>query len=291
MSGGGTDPWPTPRQSSTQMPELPEVETHIVELRPLLEGRRVEGASVFWPRTIAEPDPDRFCDLIRNRRFGELQRRAKYMLLGLDAGWTLVVHLRMTGTLRVVPSDREMDRHTQVVLGLEGGEELRYLDLRKFGRFWLVRDADRVLPSLGPEPLSRHFTGRWLHGALARRQAAIKAVLLDQSVGAGVGNIYADEALFRARIHPERPAASLTLKECQTLCRTIRHVLRTGIAWRGSFVSSYEPPSGVPGRFQARHQVFRRTGEPCPRCRTVIERIRVGQRSTHYCPACQQVSV
>ena len=128
------------------------------------------------------------------------------------------------------------------------------------------------------------------HGVLARRQAAIKAVLLDQRVGAGVGNIYADEALFRARIHPERPAASLTLKECQTLCRTVRHVLRTGIAWRGSFISSYAPPSGVPGRFQTRHQVFRRTGEPCPHCRTTIERIRVGQRSTHYCPACQQVA-
>ena len=270
------------------MPELPEVETHIVELRPLLEGRRVESAEVSWTRTIAEPDPDRFCDLIRGRRFEDLQRRAKYMLMGLDAGWTLVVHLRMTGTLRVVPSDREMHRHAHVVLGLEGGEELRYLDPRKFGRFWLVRDSDRVLPPLGPEPLSRHFTGRWLHGVLARRQAAIKAVLLDQRVGAGVGNIYADEALFRARIHPERPAASLTLKECQTLCRTVRHVLRTGIAWRGSFISSYAPPSGVPGRFQARHQVFRRTGEPCPRCRTVIERIRVGQRSTHYCPACQQ---
>ena len=272
------------------MPELPEVETHIVELRPLLEGRRIESASVSWARTIAEPEPDRFRQLIRGRRFEDLQRRAKYMLLGLDAGWTLVVHLRMTGTLRVVPSDREMDKHVQVVLGLEGGEELRYLDTRKFGRFWLVRDPDRVLPPLGPEPLSPAFTGRWLHGAMARRQAAVKAVLLDQRVGAGVGNIYADEALFRARIHPERPAASLTLKECQTLCRAVRHVIRTGIAWRGSFISSYAPPSGVPGRFQARHQVFRRTGEPCPNCRTAIERIRVGQRSTHYCPACQQIA-
>ena len=157
------------------MPELPEVETHIVELRPLLEGRRIESASVSWARTIAEPEPDRFRQLIRGRRFEDLQRRAKYMLLGLDAGWTLVVHLRMTGTLRVVPSDRERDKHVQVVLGLEGGEELRYLDTRKFGRFWLVRDPDRVLPPLGPEPLSPAFTGRWLHGAMARRQAAVKA--------------------------------------------------------------------------------------------------------------------
>lgn len=290
MPDGGTEPWLAPKRSSAEMPELPEVETHIVELRPLLEGRRVESASVSWARIIAEPDPDRFCDQIRGLRFRELQRRAKYMLLGLDAGWTLVVHLRMTGTLRVVPADQEMHRHAHVVLDLEGGEELRYLDPRKFGRFWLVRDPDRILPPLGPEPLSRHFTGRWLHGVLARRQAAIKAVLLDQRVGAGVGNIYADEALFRARIHPERPAASLTLKECQTLCRTVRLVLRTGIAWRGSFISSYAPPSGVPGRFQTRHQVFRRTGEPCPRCRTVIERIRVGQRSTHYCPVCQRVA-
>ena len=269
------------------MPELPEVETHIVELRPQLEGRRIEGASIFWPRTIAEPDPNQFCQLIQGRRFNKLQRRAKYMLLGLDAGWTLVVHLRMTGTLRVVPVGQVPARHTQVVLELERGEELHYRDLRKFGRFWLVRDPNEVLPKLGPEPLSRQFTGRWLHTVLAGRKAPIKAALLDQRIGAGVGNIYADEGLFRAHIHPERPAGTLTLKECQLLCRTIRHVLRTGIAWRGSFVSSYEPPSGVPGRFQARHQVFRRTGQPCPRCERTIERIPVGQRSTHFCPTCQ----
>ncbi len=269
------------------MPELPEVETHVRELAGLLPGRSVQDVEVAWPRIVAEPEPAAFCAGLQGRTFQTLSRRAKYMLLGLDAGWTLLVHLRMTGTLRVVSTGTWPGKHVHVVLRLDRDEELRYLDPRKFGRMWLVRDPTPILAGLGPEPLSRQFTGRFLATALARRRAPIKAVLLDQAVAAGVGNIYADEALFDARLHPRRPAHQLAAQDCVRLCRSIRRLLRTGIAYRGSFISSYAPPSGVPGRFQAQHKVFRRTGEPCVRCGTPIERIVVAQRSTHFCARCQ----
>ncbi len=269
------------------MPELPEVETHVRELADLLPGHRIQHVTVHWPRTVAEPDPDTFCAQLAGHTFQTLSRRAKYMLFGLDGDWTLLLHLRMTGTLRVVPAGTAAGKHVPVVFALDRDTDLHYLDPRKFGRMWLVRDPAPVLAGLGPEPLSRQFTGRFLATALARRSAPIKAVLLDQAVAAGVGNIYADEALFAARLHPRCPANRLSAQDCVRLCRSIRKLLRTGIAYRGSFISSYAPPSGVPGRFQAEHKVFRRTGAPCVRCGTDIERIVVAQRSTHFCPRCQ----
>lgn len=269
------------------MPELPEVETHVQELTPWLQGRRVEDARVTWPKTIAVPDPRSFCRQLRGQIFRSLSRRAKFMLFHLDRDWHLIVHLRMTGTFRMVAEDARPDKHAHVAIRLDNRQELHFLDPRKFGRMWLVRNPEPVLAGLGPEPLSPQFTGRFLERRLSRRQAAIKAALLDQTVAAGVGNIYADEALFRARLHPRRPARRVTARECIRLCRAIRTVLRTGIQLRGSFISTYRPPSGVPGRFQAEHKVFRRTGAPCMHCGTLIERIVVAQRSTHFCPRCQ----
>ena len=269
------------------MPELPEVETHVLELQPLLQDRTLEDVEVFWSKTVAAPGLDNFCDLLVGQTFRSFSRRAKYMLLHLDDPWCLVVHLRMTGTFRLVPESAEPHPHVRVNMRLQGGEALHFLDQRKFGRMWLVQDSGSVLAGLGPEPFSRQFTGKYLQRQLSRRSVALKAVLLDQKVAAGVGNIYADEALFHARLHPQKPAYSATPQECQRLCRAVRKVLRNGIDRRGSFIGTYRPPSGVPGRFQLEHQVFRRTGEPCTRCGTPIAKVIVAQRSTHFCPRCQ----
>ncbi len=269
------------------MPELPEVETHILDLQPRLQDRTLADVEVSWPKTVVTPDLDRFCDLLPGQTFRRFARRAKYMLLYLDDPWCLVVHLRMTGTFRLAAQRAEPHPHVRVNMRLQGGEALHFLDQRKFGRMWLVQDPRPVLAGLGPEPLSRQFTGQYLQRQLGHRAAALKAVLLDQKVAAGVGNIYADEALFHARLHPQKPARTATAQDCQRLCRAVRKVLRTGIALRGSFIGTYRPPSGVPGRFQLAHQVFRRTGEPCTRCGTPIAKVIVAQRSTHFCPRCQ----
>lgn len=270
------------------MPELPEVETYVQEIRPALQGHHVLGGRVFWERTIAAPEsPDEFVHALRGRRFDHFGRRGKYMLLGLDDGRTLIVHLRMTGELRVEAEDLPLDKHARVVLDLDGGLRLRFSDQRKFGRIWLVTDPQRVLHKLGPEPLGEEFTPAQFGTALAGRTASIKALLLDQSIVAGVGNIYADEALFLARIHPRRGGGALSDLEVAALRDAVRAVLAQGIAMRGSSLQNYAPPSGEKGSFQEMHVVFRRTGQPCLTCGTPIERIKLAQRSTHFCPQCQ----
>jgi formamidopyrimidine-DNA glycosylase len=274
------------------MPELPEVETYIRELAPHLHGRRVVDARVTWPRTIAIPSADEFATQIVGRRFERFGRRAKYLLFTLDDGRSLIVHLRMTGKLQVVDSQPAPDPHTHVVLRLDDGRELRFRDARKFGRIWLVADVDAVLHGLGPEPLDDAFTEAGLGAQLARRKAPIKPVLLDQGVAAGIGNIYADEALYRAGVHPARPANSLTGAEVARLHAAIRAVLGDAIRMQGSSlggssVQNYVRPDGEPGGFQAEHRVFQRTGQPCFTCGQAIERIVLGQRSTHFCPHCQ----
>lgn len=191
------------------MPELPEVETYVRELAPQITGHTIVAARVFWSRTIAAPTPDEFTARLAGLRFERFARRGKYMLLGLSDGATLIVHLRMTGKLRVLPSDALPDKHTHVVMDLDDGRSLHYIDPRKFGRIWLVDDPAQVVGKLGPEPLGEEFTPEMLATRLASRTAGIKALLLDQRIVAGVGNIYADEALFRAKIHPARPGGRL----------------------------------------------------------------------------------
>jgi len=274
------------------MPELPEVETYVRELAPLLAGRRVRAAQVLWPRTIAAPDVAAFVAQIVGQQFATFGRRGKYMLLGLASGATLVVHLRMTGQLQVEPADVAPDKHTHVTLDLDSGERLFFRDARKFGRIWLVDDSAPVLARLGPEPLSDDFTPQGFGQRLAGRQAAIKALLLEQSIVAGVGNIYADEALFRAAIHPLRSGGSLNGDELARLHAAVRAVLADGIAAAGSSlgvssIQNYQRPSGQPGSFQEQHRVFQRTGQPCLVCGAPITRIVVAQRGTHFCPHCQ----
>jgi formamidopyrimidine-DNA glycosylase len=274
------------------MPELPEVEIFVRELAPELAGRTVVAARVFWPRTVASPVPEAFCGRVVGLRFEQFGRRGKYMLFGLSDGSTLIVHLRMTGKLYILPGGTTPDKHTHVVLDLDDGRSLHYTDPRKFGRIWLVDDPEQVVGALGPEPLSEAYSPADLAARLAGRAASIKALLLDQRVVAGVGNIYADEALFHAGIHPARLGGSLALDEVARLHEAVRAVLSKGIAMRGStlgrsVLQNYLPPSGKPGAAQEGHQVFRRTGQPCFVCGTLIERTVLAQRSTHFCPVCQ----
>ncbi|MBX3052469.1 MAG: bifunctional DNA-formamidopyrimidine glycosylase/DNA-(apurinic or apyrimidinic site) lyase [Caldilineaceae bacterium] len=269
------------------MPELPEVETYIRELRPQLAGKRVVAGEVKWPRIIATPEPALFTELIRDRRFDTFGRRGKYMLLGLDSGETLIVHLRMTGEVRIHPASVLPDKHTHLLLTLDSNERLHYRDPRKFGRLWLVDDPESVVGKLGPEPLDEGFTPEGFASRLAGRTASIKALLLNQSIVAGVGNIYADEALFLARIDPRRSGGELSMPQVSVLHAAVRAVLQAGIEGRGSSLQSYAPPSGEKGSFQENHKVFRRTDLPCYQCGAAIRRIVLAQRSTHFCPQCQ----
>ena len=277
------------------MPELPEVETYVRALEPLLTGKTILKAEVRWPRTIAAPDAAHFTDLVHGRRFASFGRRGKYILLGLDSRETLIVHLRMTGELRVHPPPKpdansdppSVDKHTHVLFDLDTGEQLRFRDTRKFGRIWLVEDTASVVGKLGPEPLDDAFVPETLAHSLAGRKANIKALLLNQTLLAGVGNIYADEALFRAGIDPRRAGGSLALEEIERLHLALRGVLLAGIEAQGSTVQNYAPPTGARGGFQEQFQVFRRNGEPCFTCGTPVARTVLAQRSTHFCPTCQ----
>jgi len=272
------------------MPELPEVETIIHQLRPRLLGRRIVAAWVGWERIVDRPPAEVFCQRLRGQTFIAAKRRGKFLLFPLHGGETLLIHLRMTGSLLLHPGNVEPDRHTHAVLTLDDGQRLHYRDPRKFGRLYLVSDPQEVVGGLGPEPLAPDFDAKALAARLAGRRARIKPLLLDQRILAGLGNIYADEALFRAGIHPLRSAQSLSADEIAQLHAAIRSVLQEAIRARGSTLRDYRTAEGEPGRFQERLRVFRREGEPCPRCGTPLARIRIGGRSTYFCPRCQPPS-
>jgi formamidopyrimidine-DNA glycosylase len=295
------------------MPELPEVETVARDLQRAVAGARITDAEVRWARTVRHPEPpERFVAEIRESEIERVGRRAKSVLIHLADGRVMTVALRMTGALIVAPPGTPDDPYARVVFQLADGRELRYRDVRKFGRIglWegggLVRRAiarrrkrrvaevrapyrvGDVFGRHGPEPLAASFSAARLAERLHGRSARLKTLLLDQSFIAGVGNIYADEALWRARLHPLRRADSLAPDEVRRLHRAIRSVLRQAIANRGSSFADYVGADGEPGANAERLAVYRRTGEPCLRCGTIIQRIVVGQRSTHFCPHCQR---
>jgi len=267
------------------MPELPEVETIVRGLRPFLRGQRIESVEILWPPSIDRPAPQDFAAAVEGRIISDVKRRGKYILMPLDDGSFLIFHLRLTGQLLI--NSPENLRHTRLVMRLGNGGKLSFLDARKLGRVYWVRNAAEVVGHLGPEPLKEEFTLRGFAERLKKHRCRIKSLLLDQRFLAGLGNIYTDEALFLAGINPLRPADSLSPDEVQRLYRAIRTVLRQGIAHRGTTFSSYLDAMGNPGENQEALQVFRRQGKPCPRCGTLIEKIRVGGRSTHFCPRCQ----
>ncbi len=271
------------------MPELPEVETIRRDLLPLLRGRVFTGVRVSpdAPRLVQVPSATDFARLLVGRRIEDISRRGKYLAFHLSDGLHLVVHLRMTGALLHRPAGWPPDRYVRAVLTLDDGSELRFSDLRKFGAMWLVEDPSLVLNRLGPEPLDGAVTPSVLREATARRRAPIKSVLLDQGTLAGLGNIYADEALFAAGLHPQRPASTLSGAEVKRLHGAIRRVLTAALRDRGASFSDYVDASGREGRHQFRVQVFRRTGQPCYACGGEIERVKVAGRSTHFCATCQ----
>ncbi|MFN8495143.1 MAG: bifunctional DNA-formamidopyrimidine glycosylase/DNA-(apurinic or apyrimidinic site) lyase [Caldilineaceae bacterium] len=275
------------------MPELPEVETYVREIAPHLRGRQVTAARVRWARTIEAPDPTAFAERIIGQRFATFSRRGKYMLFGMESGDTLIVHLRMTGHLFVLAGSIEPDKHTHVVLDLDNGQSLHYQDSRKFGRIWLVSDPAQVVGKLGPEPLGEAFSVQAFAHKLAGRGASIKALLLDQRIVAGVGNIYADEALFAAGVYPARAGGALTTQEIERLRNAIQTVLQRAIQLNGSSlghssVQNYLRPNGELGGFQDEHKVYQRAGEACLQCGQKIERMVLAQRSTHFCTICQK---
>jgi formamidopyrimidine-DNA glycosylase len=276
------------------MPELPEVQTVVDNLKKLkIVGRRIAGAKVYWPKTIAPLSPAVFCNEIKGCIIQAMSRRGKYVIMTLSHGLTLLIHLRMTGHLNWEPRGRVRSKHEHVILVVGEKRELRFHDTRKFGRFVLTRDAQAVLGRLGPEPLADTFTGAGLFKMLQIRRRQIKPLLLDQAFIAGLGNIYVDEALWTARIHPLRISASLSKKEVTTLHRAIRRVLRTGLKNMGTTLGSgagnFYSVAGRKGRNADELKVFRRTGQDCPYCGATIQRILVGQRSSHICPGCQKI--
>jgi formamidopyrimidine-DNA glycosylase len=270
------------------MPELPEVETVARSLRQPLVGRTFTGMTARWPRTIAHPTVDELARQIVGRRVVAVGRRGKYVVVELDRGY-LLIHLKMSGQLRVVPAGEPPDEHTHTVFYLDDGQQLHFRDVRKFGRVYLVDDAERVTAALGPEPLADEFSLDAFRRLLVRRSGRLKSLLLNQAFVAGLGNIYADEALFAARLHPLRRADSLASEEQLRLYESIRAVLSRAVAHRGTTLEDrgYTDAEGRAGGYQDQIAVYGRAGEPCPECQTPIERIVVGGRSTHFCPRCQ----
>lgn len=270
------------------MPELPEVETTVRALREPLIGRTIIDVWNDWPRLIVQPDFDELKYRIHNQTVQAISRRAKYLVFHLTHDEYLIIHLKMSGHLSVVSSDIPRHKHVHTVFILDNGKELRFKDMRKFGRVYLVKDIDALFSKLGPEPLEESFTVDLLKERIKGRRT-IKSVLLDQHVVVGIGNIYADEALFYAGIHPERRADQLAQKDYEKLHAAIQKVLKLGIAREGASIDLYAKPDGSRGDMQNAVAVFRRTGQLCHQCeKSTIERIKLNGRSTHFCPTCQR---
>ena len=274
-----------------QMPELPEVETVRARLEPALVGRTFESVDIHDARLTRPLEPAEVAAEIEGERVASVSRRGKYLIFRFESGLVLLVHLRMTGSLSHSRNgDPTGDPHTRAVVRLDDGSDVAYHDVRRFGT-WLVLREDEVATYLasriGAEPLERAFSAAALAERLHRRRAPIKVALLDQRTLAGIGNIYADEALWRAGIDPRRPAGELGAVELRTLHRGIRQALRVGIARQGATLRDYRTPDGESGRMQNEFNVYGRAGEPCRRCRTPIEKTRLGGRGTWYCPRCQ----
>jgi len=271
------------------MPELPEVETIARRLRagcgaePSLVGRLIRSVEIRHPKPVAFPDPAAARERMRGRSIEDISRRGKFLVCRLSEGY-LLIHLRMSGDLQLFPSAEQPRKHDHVVWRLDNGWDLRFHDPRRFGRIWLVDRPGDVLDALGPEPLEPEFTADRLAAMLRAKRRRLKPLLLDQTFIAGIGNIYADESLHRARLHPLRRSDTLSREEVARLRNGIRAALRVGIAQDGASIDWVYRGGGFQNHFRA----YGRAGEPCPVCRADIRNIVVGQRSTYYCPRCQK---
>ncbi len=273
------------------VPELPEVETIRARLEPLLVGRRFDRVTISDERLTMPFPPESVAAELQGQRIASVERRGKYLIFRFESRRVLLIHLRMTGTLQhAYDGTLADDPYRRAVVRLDDGSDVGYRDVRRFGT-WRLLEPDELDPylakRLGEEPLGRRFTAAALAARLVNRRTPIKAALLDQRALAGMGNIYADEALWRARIHPRSQARSLQPEDVRRLHRAIRGALQTGLALQGSTLRDYRTPDGEPGSMQHEFRVYGREGQPCYRCGTAIEKIRAAGRGTSYCPGCQ----
>ena len=273
------------------MPELPEVETVRRRIAPLLEGRTLDSVEISDARLTRPLDPVEVARELEGERVAVVDRRGKYLIVRFESGRALLIHLRMTGS--VLQGEHDADTHRRAVVRLDDGSHVSYRDVRRFGT-WLLLEPDEVEAyvdaRVGREPLATAYRSKHLAEKLAGRRAPVKAAILDQRTVAGVGNIYADEALWRARIHPLTPAAELDAAQVGALYKGIRAALQAGIRRQGSTLRDYRLPDGGSGSAQHEFKVYGRDGEPCDRCGTPIDKIRVAGRGTWYCPSCQAAS-
>jgi len=274
------------------MPELPEVETIKNELLPHIVGRRVNGVTLFWAGLVRQPSIEEFFSRLIGQRLTGLTRRGKYLIFSLTNGEVLIIHLKMTGSLLLKSALAEADKFVLAIIHLDKETEIHFRDPRKLGVMWLVEDEDSVVGKLGPEPLEAGFTPQVLTQRLANRTAPIKALLPDQTFIAGIGNMYADEALFAAGVHPLRSGRSLSSEEVEHLHRAIQQVLWSAIGNKGASVDTYLRPDGTLGTAHFQFQVAHRlSGKLCPVCGTPIERIPIRNRGSYFCPKCQPQGV
>jgi len=270
------------------MPELPEVETIKNELLPYIVGHRITGVTLLWEGIVRQPAVQEFCSHLIGQGITGVARRGKYLILGLTSSEVLIIHLKMTGSLLLEPASAESTKFTRAVLHLDKEIQLRFRDPRKLGVMWLVKDTNPIVGKLGPEPLEAGFTPQVLAQCLNNRTAPIKALLCDQTFIAGIGNMYADEVLFAARIHPLRSGKSLSRDEVERLHSAIRQILWSAVGNKGASVDTYFRPDGTEGtahfEFKVAHQLG---GKFCSICGNPIERILVRNRGTYFCPKCQ----
>jgi formamidopyrimidine-DNA glycosylase len=274
------------------MPELPEVETVRRSLEEHLVGLSIKNITINHPGVIATPEISAFRNNLLEQTFLHVGRRGKYLIFDVTPHWKMVLHLRMTGRLVYSDAGMMLLKHTHVIFDLDNGKELRFTDPRRFGRIWLVKNEDisqlSGLNTLGPEPLEKEFSPEIFRAQLQGRKTRIKPLLLDQRFVAGIGNIYADEILFRSGIHPERRADSLSDEEIKLLFQTIIDILQEAVVHRGTSFSDYVDGLGEKGTHQNFVQVYQRVGQQCFRCAAVIERMKIGSRSAYHCPRCQK---
>lgn len=274
------------------MPELPEVETIKRVIEPQIKGLVIEKVTVRRPEVVAYPDTDTFCKTLTNQVISHMERRGKFLMILLTNGDRIILHLRMTGGLLLTPADYPEEKHTHIILSLNSGMELRFSDMRRFGRFWLIpkdeTDTYSGTHKLGIEPLTEAVTFEYLHAHFGKRKKTVKECLLDQSVIAGIGNIYSDEILFTAGIHPARPANSLNRKEWEILAAVIPERISYYIKTNRISAEEYLQTKGRDYRNTPFLQVYGHAGGPCPKCQETLCRMVIGGRSSVYCPACQK---
>lgn len=273
------------------MPELPEIETIKRVIEPQIQGLVIKKVTVKRPEVVAYPNADTFCKTLTGQVISEMARRGKFLMILLTDGDRIILHLRMTGGLLLTPSDYPEEKHTHIVFSLNNGMELRFSDMRRFGRFWLIgkdeADTYSGTHKLGIEPLTKAVTFEYLHTHFGKRKKTVKECLLDQSVIAGIGNIYSDEILFTAKIHPARPASSLSEKEWETLAAVIPERISYYIETNKISAEEYLQTKGRDYRNTPFLQVYGQAGKPCPKCGETLCRMVIGGRSSVYCPVCQ----